>query len=109
MRLRLQFGSTEPLREMNWHKGVKEFPNLVIYKNKKWEFFAYDRDPLNIVDYQLVFTELPSYHPNWHATVYENIDHLLAPALKGDCECGAAHTDFPQIHLSYCPKWSARP
>lgn len=106
MRLRLQFGLNEPLKEINWWKGVKEFPNLVIYKDKKWEFFAYDKDPSNLVDYHCVFSEVPTYDPNWHATVYENIDYLLGSSIKGECECGAVHTEFPQIHLSFCPKWS---
>lgn len=106
MKLRLQFGLAEPPREITWWQGVKDFPNLVLYKKKKWEFVMYAADTANQVDYICNFSEIQNYNPNWHATTYTDIDHLFNVGYGSKCECGAFYSSFPWDHLKYCPKYT---
>lgn len=106
MKLKLQFGMNEPRREANWHRRIDEFPTLVLYKNSKWEFVMYQRDDTKESEYILFFSMVKSYDPNWHANTYESIDYCLDSGWGGKCECGAAYTSFPQLHMFFCPKWT---
>lgn len=106
MRLSLKFGMAEPTRQCNWWQHITKFPYLVLYKGRKYEFVMYDEDPSGQVDYICRFSEVPSYDPNWHATIYQDIDHLFDEGYGEKCACGAAYTSFPQIHMFFCPKWS---
>lgn len=105
MRLALQFGLAEPIREINWWQPVSSFYPLVLYKGKKYEFVTWDEDLTKKVDYICVFAEVRSFDPTWYATTYENIDNLLGLGAGG-CECGAIYTSFPQFHMFFCPRWS---
>lgn len=106
MKLILQFGINEPKRQINWWNQIKEFPHLVLYKGKKWEFVMYDEDPSKQVDYICMFGEIQSYDPNWHATIYADISGYLDSGPGGKCECGSIYTSFPQSHMFFCPKWT---
>lgn len=105
MKLSLQFGLNEPKRKINWWQTIKEFPYLVLYKDKKWEFVIYEEDPTKQVDYICTFGEIHSYDPNWHSTEYVDISAYLDNGWGGKCECGAVYTSFPQMHMIFCPKW----
>ena len=104
MKLRLQFGLSEPPREVSWWQKIQDFPSLVDYKGLKWEFIVYGDDPTKQVDYICNFSEVPTYDPNYSATTYVNIDHLLN-AGYGSCTCGAIYSSFPWAHMLYCFKW----
>lgn len=106
MKLRLQFGLIEPKRDINWWKRPEDFPHLVMYKNKKWQFAMILDDPTHKVDHVCVFEEVQKWDAAWHATTYEEVDHLFDTGFGGRCECGAVYTSFPDIHMFYCPKWS---
>jgi hypothetical protein len=106
MKLKLQFGLNEPAREVNWWQQVTDFPHLVLYKNKKWQFEMYGPDQTNQVDQICYFSEVASYDPNWYATTYQDISGWLDNGYGAKCECGAIYTSFPQAHMFFCPKWS---
>lgn len=105
MKIGLKFGSA-PTESIEWDKAISDFPHLVMYNSKKWEFVAYDEDPANVYDHVFYFGEVKTYDPNWYATTYVDMDLMFffhAPSVP--CECGAKHTSFPQIHMSFCPLW----
>jgi hypothetical protein len=104
VKLSLRFGLAEPGRTVIWWQGIHNFPKLVLYKDKKYEFSIYEEDPSKHTDYIFHFSQVQSYNPVWHVTHYDNIDYLFNDHLG--CECGASHTDFPQVHMFYCQKWS---
>lgn len=105
MKLKLQFGQFEPKRELNWWQGVRDFPNLVLYKSKKWEFFMYDQDPSMQCDYICYFSEINPQNPIWNNR-FQDIDPLFETGWGGKCECGAAYTSFPNAHMFFCRKWT---
>lgn len=105
MKLKMHFGLNEPARIINWWQTIKDFPPLVLYKKKKWEFAIYDTDQSKQVDYICHFSPLQTYDPNWHATTYVDIDYLFNTGY-GKCECGAEYTSFPWDHMKFCPKWT---
>ena len=104
MRIRIHFGIHEVPREATWWQPITSFPVLVEYKGRKWEFISYDSDPQCKVDLDCFFSEVPSYDPNWHATTYENIDHLFGIGYGSNCECGAEAVGSTR-HSTWCKKW----
>jgi hypothetical protein len=105
MRFRCHFGLNEPPRECAWWKPIQEFPPLVKFKGTKYEFVMWGPDPTNQVDYILHFSQMATYDPNWHATVYEDIDHLFF-GYGQTCECGAIYSSFPWDHMRFCRLWT---
>jgi hypothetical protein len=105
MKLKLHFGLGEPAREINWYQSeIRNFPYLVTFKGKKYEFVLYDEDKTNKVDYLCHFSEMRSHDPNFYATTYYDLDYLVfGTGLQ--CQCGAIYTDFPWDHMKMCPKW----
>ena len=104
MRLELQFGLNEPKRQMSWWGGIKNFPPLVTYKGKKWEFVIYQDDPTGAVDYICTFGEVPVWDPAFESTGYIDMASFLEDGW-GKCECGAIYTSFKDLHMRYCPKY----
>ena len=105
MRIKIQFGLNEPLREAKWYQPIEMFPTLVLYKGKKWEFFMYGEDPAKLVDLICTFSEVMTYDPNWYATTYVNIDDLFNIGYGANCQCGAIYSGIPWDHMLFCPKW----
>ena len=106
MKLKLQFGTIEPKRDVTWWQGVTNFPTLVIYKGNKWEFVMYQPDDTGQSDFILFFGEIYSYNPNFYATTYIDIDYMFNAGYSGNCECGAAYTSFKDGHMFFCKKWT---
>lgn len=104
MKLKLQFGLSEPKREVSWWKPIKDFPYLVLYRSTKWEFVTYDKDSTGQVDYLCIFSEVLPNDPNWHGT-FEDISHMFDSYGKR-CECGAIYTSFPNFHMFFCSKYT---
>ena len=100
MKLGLQFGAFEPQRIVNWSSPIKDFPSLVIYKDKKWEFVIYDLDQTGQTSWICNFSEVQSYDPNYYATTYVNVEYMFTTA---GCQCGSAHGGG---HMFFCPKWT---
>lgn len=105
MKLGLRFGLAEPQRDVNWWQPIESFPVLILYKKAKWEFVMWGPDPSHRVEHICHFSEVQTYDPNWYATTYFDIEQLLNTGYGSKCECGAAYTSFPQIHMFFCPKW----
>lgn len=103
MRLALKFGNDEQLRHMGWWNPIGNFPTLVKYNGKKWEFVMYDTDKTGVADNILYFSQLASYDPNWHATTFQDIEHLLDRIWGPTCECGKDKHKFTS-HSHWCPK-----
>lgn len=102
MKLRVDFGINGPRREVNWYQDIKQFPHLLKYESKNWEFVMYDRDPTAMFDYILMFSAIPSYHPNAYATAE---DFELKFGGRNGCECGSIYSSAPQFHMFFCPMW----
>lgn len=103
MRIALRFGNTDPIRYMGWWNPISQFPKLVKYKGKKWEFVMYDEDHTGNADKIFHFGELHSYDPNWDATTYQDIENLLDKIYGPQCECGKDMHKFTS-HSDWCPK-----
>ena len=102
MRLALKFGKLE-VRHMGWWNPFNTFPTLVKYDGKKWEFTMHDSDDSGRAEKILYFAELHSYDPNWHATTFQDIEHLLDKVYGPKCECGKDKHNFTS-HSDWCPK-----
>lgn len=85
---------------------MADFPTLVMYKGKKWEFEMYAPDKTNQVEHICYFSEVASYNPNWYANTYVDISNLLSNGSSAGCECGAIYTSFPNAHMFFCPRWT---
>jgi hypothetical protein len=103
MRLRVDFGQIAR-KEVNWYSPLDDFPRLLSYNGKRYEWFMYDKDKSGQLDYILTFAELPTYDPNYYAEM-EDFETMFGGAMGIQCECGAIYTGFPQAHMFYCKKW----
>jgi hypothetical protein len=103
MKLRIDFGQIAR-KEVNWYNSLEDFPKLLSYHGKRYEWFMYDKDKSGQTDYILTFSELPTYDPNYYAEM-EDFDAIFGGAMGIQCECGAIYTSFPQFHMFYCKKW----
>jgi len=104
MRLKVKFGLIDD-REIYWYRPVEDFPHLIKFLGRNYEWFMYDTDKTGAVDMILIYSELPSYDPNY------NVDCLTWKEIAGDinrneCECGAKFTSFSWAHMFYCTKWT---
>jgi len=106
MKLKLYLGIAESPRVVTWWKSdVTSFPNLVIYKNKKYQFIMYEEDDTKQVDYICRFSEMQSYDPGWSSYAFEDIGHMIDDFFGTKCECGSVHTFASQFHMFFCPLW----
>jgi hypothetical protein len=103
MKLRIKFGLIDS-REVSWWKTLHEFPNIIKFLGRNYEWIVYEEDPIKRVDYILTYSELPTYDPNY------NVECSTWNELFGDtwnaCECGAKFTTFPEAHMFYCRRWT---
>ena len=102
MRLRVVFGFVAT-HEVVWWKPITDFPNVIKYLGKNYEWVTYDDDPKKNVDYILTFSPLSSYDPNYSVECLDWKD-----VFKEDtgCDCGAKHSrSFPWDHMKMCRLW----
>jgi hypothetical protein len=90
---------------MQWWQSIKDFPVLVLFKSKKWEFAMYSPDSTNRVAYICYFSEVKSFDPNFYATTYVDITDTILGIGWDKCECGAIYSSFPWDHMRFCKKW----
>ena len=106
MRLKLNFDQTEPSREVNWWKRIEDFPALLTYKGKKWEFIMYDKSLTFGVDFDCQFVKIDTWTQTFWQAEFTSLESLTGEDKKFECQCGAIHTEFPQFHMFYCPLWT---
>lgn len=102
MRLKVQFGLADD-KEVFWYKEVEDFPNLIKYLGKNYEWVMYDNDYTGKFDFVLIFSELQSYDPNYNVDCPKWSE--LFPEKTNACDCGAKYCSFPWDHMRYCPLW----
>ena len=109
MKLSLILGDKQYTVE--WLKDLSDFPHVVQYDKKYWEWICWDKDPNGLVDQVLTFGETRE------STLPVNLFGVLFPVpdlvqmfqldtVYKPCECGAKFTSFPDQHMVLCPKWS---
>jgi hypothetical protein len=87
MKILINFGLEGPSRQIIWNSDhILGFPKLLRYNGKKWEWFMYDVDITGPNDYKLIFSELPTYDPNFYVDMVSFEDLFGYPDEK--CECG---------------------
>ena len=102
MRLGVKFGDFET-KEVNWYKPLDEFPQLIKYLGRNYEWVFYDRDTVGILDRILVYAELPKFDPNHGAEC--PVWNELFPVDPYGCVCGAKYSSFTWDHMRFCGKW----
>jgi hypothetical protein len=105
IKFRVDFGLTGDKKEVDWYKELDDFPRVLSYNNKKWEWVMYDRDLKGNVDYILTFGEMPTYSQNYWARAVDFDDIYVSKSRPWECQCGANNTSFPWDHMRYCSKW----
>ena len=103
MRLRIHFGQ-HTTKEVTWNKSFNDFPNIINYLGRNYEWVTYDQDPNGNMDFIFHFSELPPYDPNYN--VYCPYWDTLFPIGEDTCECGAKFSSFEWDHMKFCRKWT---
>jgi hypothetical protein len=96
---------------VTWDKDLSDFPNVVTYDGKYWEWVCWDDDPNGLVDKVLTFgiTRESALPVNMFGVLFPvpNLTYMFQlDTATGPCECGAKFTSFPDQHMILCPKWS---
>lgn len=101
-RIKLTFGLSEHFWEMSWDKNLDDFPQNVIFKDKKWTLVGTSK-PDKDSDFCKVFNfgEMSPSNP-----LYKNelpdVEKISQYEIR--CTCGAIFTSFINNHMFYCPK-----
>lgn len=101
MKLDLVFGSNGLKKSVDWYQPLEAFPKLLMFRGKKWEWAVYSETSPAV--WELVFSELPTYDPNFYASEYSVFEDMFEKT--NDCCCGAIFSSFPWDHMRMCPKW----
>jgi len=102
MKLKVVFGLLDT-KEIFWWKDVSDFPNLINFSGKNFEFSFY-REAKPDFDYEFTFSELGTWDPHYN-TICDTWNELFGSETSG-CECGSSFTSYPNGHMLYCPRWS---
>jgi hypothetical protein len=101
MKLRIKFGLNSVEKEVEWFKDLMDFPKLIRYDGKKWEWATYDGS--KYAGYDLLFSQVATYDPTYYADMQSFEELFEWNSTK--CCCGAAYTSFNWDHMRMCPKW----
>jgi len=109
MKLALTLG--EKQYTVSWDKDLSDFPHVVKYDSRYWEWMCWDKDPNGLVDQVLMFgeTKESALAVDMYGNMFPVPDLVLMFDLNGDqepCSCGAKFTSFPSHHMIKCSKWS---
>lgn len=102
MKLRIEFSSLE-YRDVTWNGEIMDFPHLINFNSRNYEWVVYDKDSTGRFDYILHFSKLSStdFDFNKVAPKWEDLF-----GLGGDtCECGARFSSFSWDHMHFCKLW----
>lgn len=103
MRLKVQFGFIDS-REVSWWGIVEDFPHLIKFLGRNYEWVYYDKDLTGKVDMVLIYSEVQSHEPNYNKSC--PLWNDMFPNPEDGCECGAKFTSFSFDHMRYCRLWS---
>jgi len=110
MKLSLILGDKQ--HTVMWDKDLSDFPHVVQYDKKYWEWVSWDKDPDGLVDQVLMFGETRE------SALLVNMFGVLFPVpdlaqmfqldtVSGPCECGAEKTHGKNTtHSPWCPKYT---
>lgn len=107
MKLALLFG--EKKRIVDWDKLPSEFPRVVKYLNKYWEWISWESDKTGDTAHVYFFGEKKEYSlpTDIHGQLFPipEIELMFGVEIKTSCECGA-ETTYGQntSHVFWCPK-----
>ena len=100
MKLKVLFGTIDEKR-VNWWKDIQDFPNIINFLGRNYEWVTYDKDLTGDVDMILMYSELQTYDPNYLALCPKWTE--LFPETVGGCECGS--TPKSPGHMFFCKLW----
>ena len=104
LKLQLQFGIPGGRKKnIEWKKELKEFPKIVKFEGKRWEWIMYDKSKTGN-DYDLAFGRI-SDETDLGGLPVPCIEEMFPDGWAAKCECGAIYTSFPEEHMFFCPKW----
>ena len=109
MKVKLILGDKEHV--VTWEKDLHDFPHVVQYDKKYWEWICWDKDPNGMVDQVLTFGEtresaIPTDMFGNKFPMPDLVEMFQLGTVLAVCECGAKFTSFPDQHMLCCPKWS---
>lgn len=95
---------------VTWDKEINEFPNVVQYDNKYWEWVCFEKDPSGFADQVLFFgqTREEALPVNLFGQLFPvpNLREMFNLTENDEpCWCGAKFSSFPNHHMIKCPKW----
>jgi len=100
MRIRAQFGLIDS-KEIDWYQPTLDFPKIVKFLGRNYEWIFYDDDQTKVVDKILYFSELPSYDPNYDVDCITWSE--IANGSPSSCECGSKYGGGG--HMFMCKLW----
>jgi hypothetical protein len=104
MKLKIHLGQGK-IATVSWYKSILEFPKIVSYNNKIWEWVFYDVDKSKSFDYILQYSEKTNYNPANYEEEPVSLETFFPLWASETCECGAIYDrHFPDIHSPWCPK-----
>jgi hypothetical protein len=103
MKIKVLFGLVDS-KEVFWYKDIDDFPKLIKFLGRNYEWVFYGQDPTGQVDMVFTFVELPSYDPNYGIDC-RSWSELFGEEGNNGCECGAKFTSFSWDHMRMCRKW----
>lgn len=96
-------GSDEEKHVVYWNKSFSDFPCYVMYGLTKYEMVMYDSHKTESDTVIAYYGRLDPTDSRWYSQSFTNISELIGKGT--DCECGARHTSFPDIHMMFCKLW----
>ena len=102
MRLKLFFGVNVAPVKIDWPKDVLDFPKVVNYNYRNWEWSMYQPVSYGLTtEYDLIFGELKIYDPRAleaHPTLIDILGKIDSKA----CDCGADKNPSSGGHWNFC-------
>jgi hypothetical protein len=103
VKLIINFGHQGIRKEVNWYRDFMDFPKLLKFQGVGWEWVVYTTVG---DDYELTFSKIPTYDPNYYASMESYEEMFEWGGDKDKCCCGSIYTSFSFDHMRYCPKWT---
>lgn len=103
MKIRVDFGTLGPKRELSFYQDISAFPNAVRFENEKYEWVMYDKDQTKQYDYILVFALMDPLDSRWWSCV--DFSERFGYNISESCSCGSIYTSYAAGHMFYCSLW----
>lgn len=104
MILKLHFGMVKIPVSIDWDKPLTDFPKVVNYNHRNWEWNMYTSVNTPPPDYELMFGELKTYDPR-ALEAHPTLAMITAGVLKVVCDCGADKDPNAGGHWKFCKLW----